>query len=119
MEIEVVGVWNGELGWHVFMKGFRVPCVHEHMFLLCISDSKWNGMQVRRLSSWRVAIINGPTPCRGGQRSVDDIVIIVRILRWCSPFTDVLSVCTDIEFNVCGICVRLSTFSESLLGQNK
>jgi hypothetical protein len=43
----------------------------------------------------------------------------VRILRWCSPFTDVLSVCTDIEFNVCGICVRLSTFSESLLGQNK
>ncbi len=43
----------------------------------------------------------------------------VRILRWCFPFTDVLSVCTDIEFNVCGICVRLSTFSESFLGQNK
>ena len=45
--------------------------------------------------------------------------VIVRILRWCFPFTDVLSMCTDIEFNVCGICVRLSTFSESFLGQNK
>jgi len=42
-----------------------------------------------------------------------------RILRWCFPFADVLSVCTDVEFDVCGICVRLSTFSESLLGQNK
>ena len=31
----------------------------------------------------------------------------------CFPFTDVLSVCTDVEFDVCGICGRLSTFSES------
>ena len=47
MEIEVVGVWNGELGWHVFMKGFRVACVHKHMFLLCISDFiQLNGIQV-------------------------------------------------------------------------
>ena len=28
-------------------------------------------------------------------------------------------VCTDVEFDICGICVRLSTPSESLLGQNK
>jgi hypothetical protein len=41
----------------------------------------------------------------------------VRILCWCFPFTDVLSVCTDIEVNVRGICVGLSTFSESLLCQ--
>ena len=45
--------------------------------------------------------------------------LYVRILRWCFPLTDVLSVCTDVEFDVCGICVPLSTFSESLLGQNK
>ena len=37
----------------------------------------------------------------------------VKILRWCLPFTEVLPVCTDVEFDVCGICVRLSTLSES------
>jgi hypothetical protein len=56
MEIEVVGVWNGELGWHVFIKGFRVSCVHEHVFFLCMSDSiQLNGIQVSGFSSWRVA----------------------------------------------------------------
>jgi hypothetical protein len=28
---------------------------------------------------------------------------------WCFPFMQVLSVCTDVEFAVCGICVGLST----------
>ena len=44
---------------------------------------------------------------------------IVGILRWCFLPMDVFSVYTDSEFDVCGICVRLSTFWESLLGQNK
>ena len=46
-------------------------------------------------------------------------VEIVRIIRWCFPSMDVLTVYTDSEFDVCGICVCLSTFWESLLGQNK
>jgi hypothetical protein len=37
----------------------------------------------------------------------------VGILRWCFSSMDVLSVYTESEFDVCGICVRLSTFSES------
>jgi hypothetical protein len=53
------------------------------------------------------------------ENRIVDNVGIVKILRWCFPFTDVLSVCTDVAFDVCGICVRLSTFPKSGLGQNK
>ena len=31
----------------------------------------------------------------------------VRILRWCFPFTEVLSVCADVKFDICGICHTL------------
>jgi hypothetical protein len=45
------------------------------------------------------------------KRLISNMLFVI-ILRLCFPFTDVLSVCTDVEFNVCGICVRLSTFTE-------
>ena len=41
------------------------------------------------------------------------------LLEFFVGFTDALYVCTDVEFDVSGICVRLSTLSESSLGQSK
>ena len=41
------------------------------------------------------------------------------MVAWSKQVNPVISVCTDVEFDVVGICVRLSTLSEWLLGQNK
>ena len=50
----------------------------------------------------------------------DWVTMSVKIFCWCFPFHgSPLPVFTDVEFDVCEICVRLSTLSQSLLGQNK